>query len=90
MHVKIKFDNANPDWQKDESFRKFYIRARLDQLMDRYKFIGYLYFSTIHDYFNLVWDPYNENRCFIYERDKDLKIDISDGEAGEYVINISA
>lgn len=90
MHIKIKFDKNNPDWMRNQEYCKFYVKARLSQLVDRYKAQGYLYFNTIYDMFGLVWDPYIENKCFIYGRDGDLKIDVMDGELGDYSIDISA
>ena len=38
---------------------------------------GYIYLNTIYELLGLRWDPYDENICWIFERDGEPKISIT-------------
>ena len=63
MHTRIVFDENSSSWEK-MNFR------------DIYKVRGYMYLNTIYEDFGLIWNPYDENTCWIYERDGELELSI--------------
>ena len=77
MHTRIVFDENSSSWEKmNFEFNKLYARSQLIFIRDIYKVRGYMYLNTIYEDFGLIWNPYDENTCWIYERDGELELSI--------------
>lgn len=76
MHIGIRFDKSSSSWEKDFEFNKLFAKTQLIYIMERYRANGYIYLNTIYEIFGLKWNPYNENTCWVRERDKKLELSI--------------
>ena len=72
MITKIVFDETSSLWESDFEFNKIFTISRLMYIRDFYRTRGYIYLNKIYEAFELVWNPYNENISWIYERDGEL------------------
>ena len=76
MITKIIFDETSSSWELNFEFNKLFAKSKLMFIRDIYKVRGYMYLSTIYENFGLIWNPYNENVSWIYERDGELDLSI--------------
>ncbi len=74
MHFGFVFDGNSVLWTEDFEFNKLFARSRLCYLMDLYRINGYLYLNHIYECFGVMWNPYEENTCWISERDGELEL----------------
>ena len=86
MHIKIKFDKSSSEWYKDFEYNKLFTRSSVSYLMDSYRVYGYIYLNQIYKQLGIKWNPYNDNICWIRERDGELEISIIyDEKLGERI-----
>lgn len=76
MHIEIRFDKSSSSWGKDFEFNKMFAKAQLMYIMDCYKVKGYMYLNAIYETFGIKWNPYNDNACWVLERDGELELSI--------------
>lgn len=90
MNIKITFDENSSLWEKDFDYNKILVRSQSMYLKDRYKDKGYLYCDAVYETFGLAWNPYEQNDCWIYERDGELEITITyeDNSPNKILIDI--
>jgi hypothetical protein len=74
MHITLTFDKNSSRWERDYELNKLFIRTQLTFIQDLYETRGYIYLDTIYDLFGLRWNPYEENICWILERDGELEL----------------
>lgn len=72
MITKIVFDKTSSLWEPDFEVNKFFTKFQLISIRDIYKARGYIYLSTIYEEFGLIWNPYDKNISWVYERDGEL------------------
>lgn len=76
MHIGIMFDKSSSSWEKDFEFNKIFARSQLLYIRDRYRANGYIYLNTIYEKLGIKWNPYNDNACWVLERDGELELSI--------------
>lgn len=76
MHITITFDKNSPHWERDYELNKLFVSTQLMFIRDLYEAKGYIYLDTIYDLFGLKWNPYEENICWVLERDGKLELSI--------------
>lgn len=91
MYITVIFDKRSSKYENDNfEFNKLFVKATLKYLIDRYKVTGYLYMNTLYEQLGLKWNACDENNCWVYNRDGELKIDISEDEkSGKIWIDIT-
>ena len=76
MITKIVFDENSSSWELGFEYNRLFAISRLMYIRDFYRARGYIYLNKIYEAFELVWNPYNENVSWIYERDGELELSI--------------
>lgn len=76
MHIGIMFDKSSSLWEKDFEFNKLFAKSQLLYIRDRYRANGYIYLNTIYEKLGIKWNPYNDNTCWVLERDGELELSI--------------
>ena len=77
MCTRIVFDENSSSWEKmNFEFNVLFAKSQLMFIKNIYMFKGYIYLSTIYENFGLIWNPYDENISWIYERDGELELSI--------------
>lgn len=70
MTTKIIFDETSSSQELNFEFNKFFAKSQPMFIRDIYKVRDYMYLSTIYENFGFIWNPYNENVSWIYDRDE--------------------
>lgn len=76
MHIGIMFDKSSSLWEKDFEFNKLFAKSQLLYIRDRYRANGYIYLNMIYEKLGIKWNPYNDNTCWVLERDGELELSI--------------
>lgn len=76
MHIKIMFDKSSSSWEKDFEFNRTFTKAQILYIMDYYRANSYIYLNKIYERFGIKWNPYDENICWVFERDGKLEMSI--------------
>lgn len=82
------FDEKSPYWERNFEFNKAFIESQLMYVRDAYFVRGYVYLEYIYRIFGIKWDPNNENTCWIFNRDGELKISINYSDQRKIIIDI--
>lgn len=77
MRINLIFDENSSLWEKDFEYNKLLVKTQLMYIKDCYKATGYIYLNRIYELLKLNWNPYEQNSCWIYERDGELEITIT-------------
>ena len=78
MQITIRFDKDRSKCAYENfEFNKVFVKAQCEYIKDLCKYQGYIYLNTIYELLGLKWNPYNENVCWVFERDGELKISIT-------------
>ncbi len=78
MQITIRFDKDSSKWvDKNFEFNRLFVKTQHEYIKDLSKHQGYIYLNTIYELLGLRWDPYDENICWIFERDGEPKISIT-------------
>ena len=86
MHLIITFNELSSLWDRNAIYNELFVKAQVEYIMDRYRMNGYIYSEDIYRLFGIKWNPYDENKCWIYERDGDLKISFTSRIEGLSII----
>ena len=74
MQITIRFDKDSSKWvDKNFEFNRLFVKTQHEYIKDLSKHQGYIYLNTIYELLGLRWDPYDENICWIFERDGEPK-----------------
>ncbi len=76
MHIGFIFNKNSSLWEKEFECNKLFAKTQLMYIADRYKVNGYIYLNSIYEQFGIVWNPHDENVCWIFERDGELELSI--------------
>lgn len=82
------FDEKSPYWERNFEFNKAFIKSQLMYIRDAYFVRGYVYLEYIYRIFGIKWNPNNENTCWIFNRDGELKISINYSDQRKIIIDI--
>lgn len=77
MLIEIAFDKQSYYWEKDFEYNLVFVKSKYMYLTDLYRAMRYIYLNRIYEELGLAWNPHNENKCWIYERDGELEIAIT-------------
>ena len=90
MPIKIIFNELSTNWENNIEWDLLYVKTQSHYMLDFYMIKGYLYLNTIYENLGLAWNPEEDNVCWIYKRDGELKIEFSyDAKARNIIICIS-
>lgn len=76
MKITVTFDKNSYGWERNQDNNLLFVTAQVNLLEDLYLHAGYLCFERVYSQLGLAWDPYDENKCWIHDRDGDLVFNI--------------
>ena len=86
MGFKIVFDESSNNFDNDFDFNRMLVHSRINYIKDLYKSRGHIYQNEIYESYGVKWNPYEVNRCYIYERDGDFVIKTIERESTNKII----
>ena len=86
--MTVIFDEKSPYWSKNFEFNKAFLKSQLMYVRDYYFVKGYMYLKHIYDILGIKWNPFNENTCWILNRDGELEMSINYSDQRKIIIDI--
>ncbi len=93
MYTELIINEKSTQWMKGNyEYNHLFVRTTMAWIRDAYRANGYIYLERIYGLFGLRWNPYNENQCWILERDGELVFteEIGGGSIDKFIIRISS